>query len=163
MQFNDLCAEIDALYQTGGPQEALFTAIRRLALLRLRGNEDAAQDVVVAAWQALPSYDPKRPFSYFVNAIITNDIHDAFRRENAAMKCDQLTDAMEYAVQPDFEFADTSSIDDPFIQVVAEMMQRGYTLAEIAAMSEMTPDAVRQRVFRYKRSHEIPNMLKKAA
>ncbi len=162
MEFIDICKEIDAMH-AAGEQDALFAAIRRLAMRRLRGDEDGAQDVVVASLAALPTYDPRQPFSHCVNAIITQAARNTYRREHAARRCVQLTDETTGIAESDFEFADTSTIDEPFIQVVAEMMQRGYTLTEIADMSEMTPDAVRQRVFRYKRSHEIPKTLENAA
>lgn len=152
--------------------EPLLIAVRRKALAILR-NDDAAQDFVIGVWQALPKLSINRSFVSWLQVRLRwhqsnvrrsakssreEQPPELFGDDGESLSHEEVLDLLAYKhaqSQPKPEPSpDLDSIDDPMIRRVAELLLLGYSQTECADKLNLKPPALRQRLRRYRATHQ---------
>jgi DNA-directed RNA polymerase specialized sigma24 family protein len=147
MDYATLCKRIDSLYAAGDRRDALFGAIRQLAMRRLN-DDDAAQDVVIEVLTSIDSFTPFRPFAAWVNTIISRRGFGIIREAIEATKAG--TPGVEVPLKSTRFSPDYGAIDNPFVRQVAELIGQGYQQPEIATKLEVPLGTLKRRLHDYR-------------
>lgn len=138
---------------------------RRLARLLLRNDadaDDAVQEGLLSAWQAIHRYDPRRPFRPWLLRIVLNAARDLGRRRRVR-ETEPLGDTeAERRPGPDRE-ADRALLRERLGDALTRLSERarvavtlfdaeGYSHAEIAELLNVPEGTVRSDVFHARRA-----------
>jgi DNA-directed RNA polymerase specialized sigma24 family protein len=178
-EYGQICERIDALYPAGDREE-LFAAVHQLAMRRLRGDKDAAQDATLRVLSGLDTYRAQCAFSRWVNSLITcaliqdrrerNDQGrhvvpmEAYRRTGEECESEQDTSdrlSFEAQTEDDLFWNDyfrpierveelQPTIVDPFIAQVASAILEGHRLVDIAPMLNISLASLKGRLKRFR-------------
>lgn len=152
MDYGNLCKRIDTLYLAGERGDALFGAILQLAMHRLN-DDDAAQDAVIEVLTGMGGYKPIAPFNAWVNRIISRRRFGLIRDAIEANKGGEPGIEIPFRDAPRFS-PDFSAIDNPFVRKVAMLIANGCKQVDISRKLQVSPGAMRQRLFYYRRKME---------
>jgi DNA-directed RNA polymerase specialized sigma24 family protein len=151
LTYRKICNQINAAHASGD-MEALFTAVRDLAL-KLIGDEDAAQDAVLRIWERKDKYSPiGSTFSAWANSIITGVKADYWRIRMAEQLVQHIP-LIDIAYGGDLEPVQRFSMTYPneTAKRVFRLRRQGYDLHEIAALIGMTYGALRVQMTRWRK------------
>lgn len=164
MTYLDICRKIDSLYAAGDRGDALFGAIRQLAMYRL-DDEDASQEAVIDVLTYIQDFRGIGPFHAWVNRCVTRRHHRLVTEAmNARLGGEPGVEMPFNATRfsPDF-----GAIDNPFVRRVAELISQGYQQKEIAVMLEIPITTLWKRLHDYRQRRvvtmPVPAELRKAA
>jgi RNA polymerase sigma-70 factor (ECF subfamily) len=138
---------------------------RRLARLLLKNDadaDDAVQEGLLSAWQAIRRYDPERPFRPWLIRIVLNAARDLIRRRRIR-QVEPLADTeAEPRPGPDRETGRAllrerldealRSLNDRARLAVTLFDAEGYSHAEIAELLKVPEGTVRSDVFHARRA-----------
>ncbi len=138
---------------------------RRLARLLLRNDadaDDAVQDGLLSAWQALGRYDPRRPFRPWLLRIVLNAARDLGRRRRVRQAEPLAETEAARRLEPDHE-AGRALLRERLSDALASLSERarvavtlfdaeGYSHAEIAELLSVPEGTVRSDVFHARRA-----------
>jgi RNA polymerase sigma-70 factor (ECF subfamily) len=138
---------------------------RRLARLMLRNDadaDDAVQDGLLSAWQAVGRYDPKRPFRPWLLRIVLNAARDLVRRRRVRQVEPLGETEAEPRPGPDRE-AGRALLRERLGEALGGLSERarvavtlfdaeGYSHAEIAELLGVPEGTVRSDVFHARRA-----------
>jgi RNA polymerase sigma factor (sigma-70 family) len=138
---------------------------RRVARSVLRNEhdaDDAAQDGLVAAWQALERFDPARPFRPWLMRIVVNAARDLARRRTVRDADAMRPDLATSGPGPEHH-AERALLRSRLRDVLATLPERqrlvvtlfdaeGFSHAEIAALVGAPEGTVRSELFHARRA-----------
>jgi DNA-directed RNA polymerase specialized sigma24 family protein len=148
LTYKALCGKIDELHASGD-SEQLWHFVRLLAYRRLY-DDDAAQTVVIKAWQRRKQYKPTAPFHAWVNKIINTVRVDAIRSASSAPRSIPFVDAAIHDER-------TPSVTFPCAESKRVFWARaeGYSEREIATELGITSNALKQRMKRWRKKIQV--------
>jgi DNA-directed RNA polymerase specialized sigma24 family protein len=148
LTYKALCEKIDALHASGD-SEQLWHFVRLLAYRRLY-DDDAAQDVVIRAWQRRRRFKPTGPFHAWVNTIINGVRADLLKRASSAPRSIPFVDAAIHDER-------TPSVTFPCAESkrVFWAKAEGYSHQEIAAELGISANTLAQRCFRWRKQIKV--------
>ncbi|MFZ5625104.1 MAG: RNA polymerase sigma factor [Gemmatimonadota bacterium] len=137
---------------------------RRVARVVLRDDheaDDAVQDGLLSAWQAIDRYDPGRPFRPWLMRIIVNAARDLQRRRQVRA-ADELPPSLAGRLSPERDTED-ALFRERLGEALAALPERkrvavtlfdveGYSHAEIAELLGVPVGTVRSDVFHARRA-----------
>jgi DNA-directed RNA polymerase specialized sigma24 family protein len=146
--------QINAAHASGD-MEALFSAVRRLAM-KIIFDEDAAQAVATRIWERKDKYKPiGSTFSAWVEKIIYDKLSDHRGQLVQRSKYDQLSEGDDVTFREDGR-----TIDIVFpcktSQLVFEMKAEGFSSAEIARATGMKVATLEVKMSRWRKKIAMP-------
>lgn len=144
---------LDSLFQSfrstrsESDREALFAAIRNLALRRL-GDDDEAQTVCFEVARGLANYRGEVPFTHWLSSVIRRHRADVTRR----LVQERATQPLPEEEEGDGHSSPISPLPlermDPITRRAADAVLTGYTLREAANLIGLSENALGMRLRR---------------
>ena len=136
--------------------------VARAALLDPHDADDAVQDALYSAWQALDRFDPARPFGPWFLRIVVNAAADLRRRRKLRRTEEVPAGTPDTRAGPDGD-TDRALLREALDRALATLPARrrmalvlhdaeGYVHEEIAAMLDVPVGTVRSDVFHARRA-----------
>lgn len=128
-----------------------FTIKQTIGITKsLSQSEDIAQDVALLVYEGLETFSraDETAFTRWVRSIIKRVRLQAYRTSS-----DHTDEFIEAAIERPSEesYADISELPDELKRIAAHIIE-GYSLSEIAERHSITPDALRNKLARFRKS-----------
>jgi RNA polymerase sigma factor (sigma-70 family) len=147
-QILDCPVELYALWRNN-PDEPEFWRRVRKQLESFLHDDDLIQIALIKVFQALPSYEPRKPFTNWLSRIAKNTLIDSSRSNKHELTfIEDVEIPSANAIMPDW-----SSIPDEF-KPVCKYLLDGYSLKEIAEKMGMPEGTLRWKLMRLRQRNK---------